>query len=106
MTVHIPDSMLDKLAAGETTAVAMAKILKCSEKTICLKIKAMGRQDLIEQLKSNMRDRKYRKSFARTRQAAGMVLQGEKIVVIQHITGCSESTIVSLRKELRELEYK
>lgn len=105
MTARIDISPVDveRLIAQQVTGKMLAVKYKCNAKTICRKLKDTGDQRIIDALRKNSLGGKFRKNYAGCRKAAEMVLRGEKIAVIELVTGCSTQTISRLRSELSEI---
>lgn len=105
MTARIDISPVDieRLIAQQVTGKMLAVKYRCNAKTICRKLKDTGDQRVIEALRKNSVTNRYRKNYAGCRKAAEMVLMGEKMAVIELVTGCSTQTISKLRSELAEL---
>lgn len=105
MTIRVDISPVDieRLVKQQVTGKMLAVKYRCNAKTICRKLKDTGDQRIIEALRKNSLGGKFRKNYAGCRKAAEMVLMGEKIAVIELVTGCSTQTISKLRSELAEL---
>lgn len=105
MTARIDISPVDveRLIAQQVTGKMLAVKYRCNAKTICRKLKDTGDQRIIEALRKNSIGRKFKKNQSGCRKAAEMVLMGEKVAVIELVTGCSTQTISRLRSELAEL---
>ena len=105
MTIRVDISPVDieRLVKQQVTGKMLAVKYRCNAKTICRKLKDTGDQRIIDALRKNSIGRKFKKNQSGCRKAAEMVLMGEKMAVIELVTGCSTQTISKLRSELAEL---
>ena len=90
----------------ELTTDDLANMYKCCRQTICMRLKALNRDDVNERLRTRSQNfMKYTKfkNIEGRRRARELVLMGWKPAAITHETHCGTKTVYGLVHELREL---